>query len=221
MPGRGRCYLVVLLDMINIVRSSLRTTSEISGLFYHLQSVFLHINSHISSCSSSSTVMSYPPASNDALSNSQSPVSVTPSTGTSKSSGNSRSPSVKPPNVFSNDGSFLSRIRRSLKEEEEKKKAQEALERKKNFADRFKQRGNVSCQLLKLLRVKIHKTKLPKAKAHQRRSANSPTGNQTLNDKTITPRKTKRKSRKITALKLNTIRLSTHTQATLKIAEPV
>ncbi|KAH9480768.1 hypothetical protein JR316_0007368 [Psilocybe cubensis] len=48
---------------------------------------------------------------------------------------------AKPPNVFSNDGSFLDRIRRSMKEEEDKKKEKEALERKKHFADRFKTRG--------------------------------------------------------------------------------
>ncbi|KAF8885673.1 hypothetical protein CPB84DRAFT_122963 [Gymnopilus junonius] len=52
----------------------------------------------------------------------------------------SKSPAVKPPNVFSNDGSFLDRIRRSMQEEDDKKKETEALERKKNFADRFKNR---------------------------------------------------------------------------------
>ncbi|CAA7262840.1 unnamed protein product [Cyclocybe aegerita] len=63
-----------------------------------------------------------------------------------------KAPSVKPQNVFSNDGSFLDRIRRSKKvgvltlslpyaEEEDKRKEKEALERKKNFADRFKNRG--------------------------------------------------------------------------------
>ncbi|KIM40996.1 hypothetical protein M413DRAFT_157741 [Hebeloma cylindrosporum] len=46
-----------------------------------------------------------------------------------------------PGNVFSNDGSFLDRINREMKEGDDKKKKQEALERKKNFADRFKNRG--------------------------------------------------------------------------------
>ncbi|KAF9533199.1 hypothetical protein CPB83DRAFT_890317 [Crepidotus variabilis] len=65
------------------------------------------------------------------------------------SSAQSRSPPPKLTNVFTDDGSFLDRIRRSMKslhtygiqEEEDKKKDQTALERKKNFADRFKNRG--------------------------------------------------------------------------------
>ncbi|KAF8157959.1 hypothetical protein B0H34DRAFT_706932 [Crassisporium funariophilum] len=53
----------------------------------------------------------------------------------------SKSPPARPSNVFSNDGSFLDRIRRSMKEEDDKKKEREALLRKKNFEHRFKTRG--------------------------------------------------------------------------------
>ncbi|KAK0462047.1 uncharacterized protein EV420DRAFT_1528484 [Desarmillaria tabescens] len=50
-------------------------------------------------------------------------------------------PGVKPVNVFSNDGSFLDRIRRSMKEIDEKRKREEDLERKRNFDNRFRNRG--------------------------------------------------------------------------------
>jgi hypothetical protein len=56
-------------------------------------------------------------------------------------SSKSKSPPVKPANVFSDDGSFLDRIRRSIKEEDDKRKEKEALERKRQFANRFKNRG--------------------------------------------------------------------------------
>ncbi|KAG2092275.1 hypothetical protein BD769DRAFT_1522355, partial [Suillus cothurnatus] len=46
-------------------------------------------------------------------------------------------PKPKPVNVFSNDGSFLERFQRSKKEEEDKRKAEEALARKRQFDDRF------------------------------------------------------------------------------------
>ncbi|KAF8443192.1 hypothetical protein L210DRAFT_3396560 [Boletus edulis BED1] len=59
-----------------------------------------------------------------------------PSTSTSKSSSKQ-----KPVNVFSNDGSFLERFQRSKQEEEDKQKVDEALAKKKQFADRFKNRG--------------------------------------------------------------------------------
>ncbi|KAF9483612.1 hypothetical protein BDN70DRAFT_891673 [Pholiota conissans] len=76
----------------------------------------------------------------EAPSNSRNETPLVPtSTGTSSSSGKSRSPSVKPPNVFSNDD--LLSAENKLQEEDDKKKVQEALERKLNFADRFKQRG--------------------------------------------------------------------------------
>jgi len=52
---------------------------------------------------------------------------------------------TKPPpkaiNVFSNDGSFLDRFYRTRKEEEEKKKQEELLRTKRNFENRFKNRG--------------------------------------------------------------------------------
>ncbi|KAF6755812.1 hypothetical protein DFP72DRAFT_1169280 [Ephemerocybe angulata] len=44
-------------------------------------------------------------------------------------------------NVFSNDGSFLERFQRLRRDDEERKKQQELLGRKKHFADRFKARG--------------------------------------------------------------------------------
>ncbi|KAI6123806.1 hypothetical protein EDD16DRAFT_1564659 [Pisolithus croceorrhizus] len=51
-------------------------------------------------------------------------------------------PKQKPVNVFSNDGSFLERFQRNKRvEEEEKRKAELALARKRQFADRFKNRG--------------------------------------------------------------------------------
>jgi len=50
--------------------------------------------------------------------------------------------SSKPkPNIFTNDGSFLERFQRSKKEEDEKKKHDEAIARKRAFDDRFKNRG--------------------------------------------------------------------------------
>ncbi|KAF8228792.1 hypothetical protein L208DRAFT_1403164 [Tricholoma matsutake] len=48
---------------------------------------------------------------------------------------------AKPTNVFSNDGSFLERFQRIRKEEEDKKKEQEALDKKRNFDNRFRNRG--------------------------------------------------------------------------------
>ncbi|KAG1780711.1 hypothetical protein EV702DRAFT_734962 [Suillus placidus] len=50
-------------------------------------------------------------------------------------------PKPKPVNVFSNDGSFLERFQRSKKEEEDKRKAEEALARQRQFDDRFRKRG--------------------------------------------------------------------------------
>ncbi|KAK0504377.1 hypothetical protein EDD18DRAFT_1345274 [Armillaria luteobubalina] len=55
-------------------------------------------------------------------------------------------PGVKPVNVFSNDGSFLDRIQRSMKgislqETDAKRKREEELERKRNFDNRFRNRG--------------------------------------------------------------------------------
>ncbi|KAI5991112.1 hypothetical protein EDD15DRAFT_1113250 [Pisolithus albus] len=50
-------------------------------------------------------------------------------------------PKQKPVNVFSNDGSFLERFQRNKREEEEKRKAELALARNRQFADRFKNRG--------------------------------------------------------------------------------
>jgi len=47
----------------------------------------------------------------------------------------------KATNVFTNDGSFLERFQRSKKEEEEKKKAEDDIARKRNFDERFKNRG--------------------------------------------------------------------------------
>ncbi|KAF8802574.1 hypothetical protein BYT27DRAFT_7196499, partial [Phlegmacium glaucopus] len=61
-----------------------------------------------------------------------------------KKPGKAKSPSTKALNVFSDDGSFLNRIKRNTinqKGEEDKKKEQEALERKKAFDSRFKNRG--------------------------------------------------------------------------------
>ncbi|KAK0187689.1 hypothetical protein F5146DRAFT_1226089 [Armillaria mellea] len=53
-------------------------------------------------------------------------------------------PGLKPVNVFSNDGSFLDRIQRSMKEVDEKRKREEELERKRNFDNRFRNRGKRS-----------------------------------------------------------------------------
>ncbi|KAK0487821.1 hypothetical protein IW261DRAFT_1450160 [Armillaria novae-zelandiae] len=50
-------------------------------------------------------------------------------------------PAVKPVNVFSNDGSFLDRIQRSMKESDENRKREEELQRKRNFDNRFRNRG--------------------------------------------------------------------------------
>ncbi|KAI0040110.1 hypothetical protein FA95DRAFT_1585117 [Auriscalpium vulgare] len=50
----------------------------------------------------------------------------------------------KPTNVFSNDGSFLERFQRLQKDEEERKKQDELLEKKRTFDNRFKNRGKRS-----------------------------------------------------------------------------
>ncbi|KAF8349589.1 hypothetical protein F5887DRAFT_1097334 [Amanita rubescens] len=50
-------------------------------------------------------------------------------------------PKPKPMNVFTNDGSFLDRFQRQKKGEEDKSKQEEIMNRKKNFEDRFKNRG--------------------------------------------------------------------------------
>jgi len=44
-------------------------------------------------------------------------------------------------NVFTNDGSFLDRFYRTKREEEEKRKQEEILNTKRNFENRFKNRG--------------------------------------------------------------------------------
>ncbi|GBB87918.1 hypothetical protein RclHR1_01440033, partial [Rhizophagus clarus] len=94
----------------------------------------------------------------------QQPPSPTPSNSSStsttkkeKDSGNSNSvvggklaknvPSSTPAiNIFSNDGSFLDRFKKMKAEEDEKKKQLEALERKKAFEDRIKNRGKRKIQ---------------------------------------------------------------------------
>ncbi|KAF8327401.1 uncharacterized protein EI90DRAFT_3067608 [Cantharellus anzutake] len=53
----------------------------------------------------------------------------------------SPSSKVKPINVFSNDGSFLERLQRSKREEEERKQADVVAQKKRGFDDRFKKRG--------------------------------------------------------------------------------
>ncbi|KAG2010017.1 hypothetical protein CC2G_012876 [Coprinopsis cinerea AmutBmut pab1-1] len=50
-------------------------------------------------------------------------------------------PGSKPVNIFSNDGSFLERFHQLKQEDDVKKKEKEILERKRKFADRFKNRG--------------------------------------------------------------------------------
>ncbi|TFY74151.1 hypothetical protein EWM64_g9861 [Hericium alpestre] len=50
-------------------------------------------------------------------------------------------PKVKPVNVFTNDGSFLERFQRLQKDEDEKKKQEEILAKKRMFDSRFKKRG--------------------------------------------------------------------------------
>jgi hypothetical protein len=50
-------------------------------------------------------------------------------------------PKPKPTNVFTNDGSFLERVLRSKKGEEGKLKEEDLANRKKNFDNRFKNRG--------------------------------------------------------------------------------
>ncbi|KAF8074004.1 hypothetical protein FPV67DRAFT_1666744 [Lyophyllum atratum] len=67
------------------------------------------------------------------------PTATPPTQVSSKPSSSRNTP--KPANVFTNDGSFLERIQRTKKEEDEKQKEQEALEKKKNFDSRFKNRG--------------------------------------------------------------------------------
>ncbi|KIP05317.1 hypothetical protein PHLGIDRAFT_119964 [Phlebiopsis gigantea 11061_1 CR5-6] len=47
----------------------------------------------------------------------------------------------KPVNVFSNDGSFLERFQHLKKDEEDKKKQEETMAKKRAFDSRFKQRG--------------------------------------------------------------------------------
>jgi len=47
---------------------------------------------------------------------------------------------AKPLNVFSNDGSFLERFQRTKKEEDEKRKHDEMIARKRAFDDRFRNR---------------------------------------------------------------------------------
>ncbi|KAI6098193.1 hypothetical protein F5141DRAFT_1147172 [Pisolithus sp. B1] len=74
-----------------------------------------------------------------------SPAPVTPTSSISLPSTTTKvpvPPKQKPVNVFSNDGSFLERFQRNKRvEEEEKRKAELALARKRQFADRFKNRG--------------------------------------------------------------------------------
>ncbi|KIM54191.1 hypothetical protein SCLCIDRAFT_31303 [Scleroderma citrinum Foug A] len=70
-----------------------------------------------------------------------SPAPPTPSTTTATATPKPVLSKQKAVNVFSNDGSFLERFQRPKKEDEEKRKAEEALTRKRQFADRFKTRG--------------------------------------------------------------------------------
>ncbi|KAG2038172.1 hypothetical protein BDR03DRAFT_862403, partial [Suillus americanus] len=71
-------------------------------------------------------------------------VPITPTSSSTFPPGTSSSkipPRPKPVNVFSNDGSFLERFQRSKKEQEDKRKAEEALARKRQFDNRFRKRG--------------------------------------------------------------------------------
>ncbi|KAG9018695.1 hypothetical protein FRB90_010463 [Tulasnella sp. 427] len=82
-----------------------------------------------------------PSTSSAALPGSPAPAS-TPGVVTPKTSSTSTAPAKpKPVNVFSNDGSFLERMQRSKKAEDEKKKQEDVLTRKRAFDDRFKTRG--------------------------------------------------------------------------------
>ncbi|CAG8673328.1 6338_t:CDS:2 [Dentiscutata heterogama] len=70
--------------------------------------------------------------------------SSTPASSNGSTSGKSSKnvPSSTPAiNIFSNDGSFLDRFKKMKAEEDEKKKQLGALERKKAFEDRIKNRG--------------------------------------------------------------------------------
>ncbi|GJF00322.1 hypothetical protein PsYK624_166070 [Phanerochaete sordida] len=50
-------------------------------------------------------------------------------------------PKPKPVNIFSNDGTFLERFQRMKRDEEDRKKQEEALARKREFDNRFRKRG--------------------------------------------------------------------------------
>ncbi|KIJ64570.1 hypothetical protein HYDPIDRAFT_154231 [Hydnomerulius pinastri MD-312] len=77
------------------------------------------------------------------LSNSEyaSPLTATSSLTSLPSTSSKVPPKPKPVNVFSNDGSFLERLQRNKKEEEDKRKAEEALAKKRHFVERFRNRG--------------------------------------------------------------------------------
>ncbi|KDQ62832.1 hypothetical protein JAAARDRAFT_203863 [Jaapia argillacea MUCL 33604] len=72
---------------------------------------------------------------------SPSPAPSGSSSGAPPSSKPGSSSKPKPTNVFSNDGSFLERFQRLKREEEEKKKQEDAVAKKRNFDQRFKNRG--------------------------------------------------------------------------------
>ncbi|KAH8113497.1 hypothetical protein DFH11DRAFT_1727520 [Phellopilus nigrolimitatus] len=64
--------------------------------------------------------------------------SATPTPSSSKTSSSHK---PKPANVFSDDGSFLERFKRTKMEDEDKKKREQELETKRQFENRFKNRG--------------------------------------------------------------------------------
>ncbi|RHZ68251.1 hypothetical protein Glove_296g52 [Diversispora epigaea] len=100
--------------------------------------------------SKSSTIQPSSPTPSDASSSAsnkkekESFTTITPASNNASTIGKASKnvPSSTPAiNIFSNDGNFLDRFKKMKAEEDEKKKQLDALERKKAFEDRIKNRG--------------------------------------------------------------------------------
>ncbi|GBC42393.1 hypothetical protein RIR_jg9963.t1 [Rhizophagus irregularis DAOM 181602=DAOM 197198] len=109
-------------------------------------------NNNTETLEETTTVQQQPPSPTPSNSSSTSTTKKEKDSGSSNSSvvgGKSAKnvPSSTPAiNIFSNDGSFLDRFKKMKAEEDEKKKQLEALERKKAFEDRIKNRGKRKSQ---------------------------------------------------------------------------
>ncbi|CAG8513319.1 7355_t:CDS:2, partial [Acaulospora morrowiae] len=139
----------------NITPPILFVLTEISKPLSTLKTMEESNTSNTSVAPESTTAQPPSPAHSDASStkrDTEAPIASGATTPASSSGSTNGKPSKNVPsstpaiNIFSNDGSFLDRFKKMKAEEDEKKKQLDALERKKAFEDRIKNRGKRKSQ---------------------------------------------------------------------------